>query len=126
MKSAALAAIALASCAAPRRVGSPCGGDRAFAPFDQPAPVAATRPPEGVLDELVALYQEHGRARDPGGCRFAPTCSAYAREALASWGPIVGLLLIADRLFVRENAYASDYYPLTCVDHATRLDDAIP
>jgi hypothetical protein len=126
MRAAALAAIALASCAPPRRVGSPCGEASSFRPFDQPARPVAARPSDGLLDALVALYQEHGRARDPGACRFAPSCSAYARDALASWGPIAGTLLIVDRLFVRENAYASEYYPLTCVDHATRLDDAIP
>jgi putative component of membrane protein insertase Oxa1/YidC/SpoIIIJ protein YidD len=124
VKSVALAVAVLASCAPPRRVGSPCGGDRAFQPFDQPAPPAAARLVDGAVDAIVALYQQHGRTRD--ACRFAPSCSVYARDALASWGPIVGALLIVDRLFVRENAYASDYYPLTCVDHATRLDDAIP
>jgi putative component of membrane protein insertase Oxa1/YidC/SpoIIIJ protein YidD len=119
-------AMALVACTAPRRVGSPCGGEPAFTPFDEPAVAAPPAPPDGVLDRFVAWYQAYGRARDPGGCRFAPTCSAYAREALPHYGPLVGLVMIVDRLIVREHAFATDYYPLTCVDHVTRLDDAIP
>jgi len=123
-----IASSLVTSCAAPVRVGSPCGGDHGFTPFDDHPASVAQQPADdgGILDTLVAAYQDHGRARDPGGCRFAPSCSAYARQALGRYGPIIGVVLIVDRLFIRENGYATAYYPLTCVDHATRLDDAIP
>jgi len=34
----------------------------------------------------------------PGRCRFSPTCSAYALDALAQHGPVKGLWLTARRL----------------------------
>jgi putative component of membrane protein insertase Oxa1/YidC/SpoIIIJ protein YidD len=80
-----------------------------------------------VLDGLVAWYQAHGRAPTlPGaGCPFTPTCSVYAREALARYGPL-GLVLIADRLIVREHVFAPAYYPITCTSGTTRIADAVP
>lgn len=83
--------------------------------------------PDGLLDALVAWYQHHGRARTlPGtGCPFAPTCSAYARTALHRYGPLA-VILIIDRLIVREHVVAGAYYPATCVAHTTRLVDDVP
>ncbi|HET7500666.1 MAG TPA: membrane protein insertion efficiency factor YidD [Kofleriaceae bacterium] len=109
------------------RVGSPCGRPPAFAPFDEhhaPAPEAA---PDGVLDAIVAWYQRQGRSDElPGaGCPFAPTCSVYARTALARYGP-VAVILIVDRLIVREHLAASAYYPAICVARTTRLSDDVP
>jgi putative membrane protein insertion efficiency factor len=34
----------------------------------------------------------------PASCRFAPSCSVYALEALAQHGPVKGLWLTARRL----------------------------
>jgi len=83
--------------------------------------------PDGVIDAIVAWYQHHGRARSlPGiGCPFAPTCSTYARTALHRYGPLA-VILIVDRLIVREHAVAGAYYPAVCVEHTTRLDDGVP
>jgi len=82
--------------------------------------------PDGILDALVAWYQHGGARTLPGvGCPFAPTCSAYARTALRRYGP-VGLILIVDRLIVREHAVAGAYYPTICVANTTRLVDGVP
>lgn len=131
MRAAAWIAIALvAGCAPPAvRVGAPCAAPTAFAPFDEPAKTApAEPPPDGALDAIVAWYQAHGRSRDlPGvGCPFAPTCSVYARTALRDYGPLLGLVMIVDRLIVREHALAGAYYPAICVAHTVRLDDRVP
>jgi len=119
------------ACQPVARVGAPCVGPRPFAPFDErsAAPVDAPREPapDGALDAIVAWYQDHGRARTPPGvgCPFAPTCSVYARDALRRYGPL-GVILIVDRLFVREHAVAGAYYPTICVARTTRLVDGVP
>lgn len=125
---ALVASVAAIACRPSVRVGSPCGSAPAFAPFDdhRPAPPEATAP-DGILDAIVAWYQHHGRARTlPGvGCPFSPTCSAYARTALHRYGPL-GVILIVDRLIVREHVVAGAYYPAICVEHTTRLSDGVP
>lgn len=119
------------ACQPVARVGAPCTGPRPFAPFDERPAVALDgardAAPDGLLDAIVAGYQQHGRARTlPGvGCPFAPTCSVYARAALRRYGPL-GLILIVDRLFVREHAVAGAYYPTICVARTTRLVDGVP
>jgi putative component of membrane protein insertase Oxa1/YidC/SpoIIIJ protein YidD len=127
VRAIAVVGLALIACRAPR-IGAPCSPPIAFAPWDQPrAPTAPPPPPDGLLDRAVAWYQRSARATQlPGvGCPFAPTCSVYARRALHAYGPF-GLALIVDRLIVRENPLAAAYYPVVCVDHTTRLDDALP
>jgi putative component of membrane protein insertase Oxa1/YidC/SpoIIIJ protein YidD len=126
---AVVVSLACAACQPPAvRVGAPCASPPVFAPFDAAPPVPhATAAPDGVLDALVAWYQRHGRSREvPGaGCPFAPTCSVYAREALHRYGPLA-LILIVDRLLVREHGAAGEYYPAVCVAHTLRLDDDVP
>jgi len=80
-----------------------------------------------MLDALVAWYQRDGRAPSmPGvGCPFAPTCSVYARTALRRYGPLA-VILIVDRLIVREHPIAGAYYPAICIAHTTRLVDDVP
>jgi hypothetical protein len=34
----------------------------------------------------------------PGGCKYLPTCSEYAMQAIAAHGPLRGVLLAAWRL----------------------------
>jgi putative component of membrane protein insertase Oxa1/YidC/SpoIIIJ protein YidD len=124
---ALLALLGLAACRPAVRVGAPCASAPSFAPFDQPRRAPPPAVPDGLLDELVSWYQDHGRARGlPGvGCPFAPTCPVYARAALERYGPIA-LVLIVDRLLVREHAAAGSYYPAVCVAHTTRLSDDVP
>lgn len=54
--------------------------------------------PKTWLIALVRLYQRCVPPRYRGHCRFVPTCSAYAVEALQRYGVIVGLGLALWRL----------------------------
>ena len=48
---------------------------------------------------LLWLYQAVGRLLLPPCCRFTPSCSDYARQALLTHGLNRGLLLGAKRLW---------------------------
>lgn len=122
-----IAGLAIAACRPTVRVGAPCATAPAFAPFDDHHPAVREAAPDGLLDALVAWYQHAGRTRElpGGGCPFAPTCSAYARAALQRYGPLA-VILIVDRLIVREHPIAGAYYPAVCVGRTTRLADGVP
>jgi putative membrane protein insertion efficiency factor len=55
------------------------------------------RPAARAIIALIRLYQaaRHGR---PSPCRYLPTCSVYAIEALERHGAVRGSLLAARRL----------------------------
>ncbi len=50
-----------------------------------------------ILIEAVNLYQ-HATAHRPSPCRYIPTCSQYAKEAVIEHGAIRGTGLAARRL----------------------------
>lgn len=50
------------------------------------------------LIALVRLYQSCISPLTPPACRFTPTCSQYALEALRKYGPFKGLWLTVRRL----------------------------
>lgn len=70
----------------------------------------------GVADRALVGYQRRLRrpARDDApGCQFSPSCSAYARQAIAAHGSWVGIAMTWSRLFLREpTAWAGDYQPV--------------
>jgi len=51
-----------------------------------------------LLIALIALYKRAISPLLPGCCRFVPSCSEYAREAVLRFGPLNGSLLAAWRL----------------------------
>ncbi|WP_243361744.1 membrane protein insertion efficiency factor YidD [Fundidesulfovibrio terrae] len=51
-----------------------------------------------LLLALIALYRYCISPLIPGHCRFTPSCSEYAREAVLRFGPFRGSLLAAWRL----------------------------
>ena len=58
-------------------------------------------PAPSPLDGVLSLYQgplNHLSAVRAGGCPMHPSCSVYARQALAQHGPIVGGMMTTDRL----------------------------
>ncbi|MCS7024912.1 MAG: membrane protein insertion efficiency factor YidD [Bryobacteraceae bacterium] len=51
-----------------------------------------------LLIALVQLYQRWLSPWLPPACRFFPTCSEYAAQAIAKYGPGKGLWLAVKRL----------------------------
>ncbi|MBL7013895.1 MAG: membrane protein insertion efficiency factor YidD [Candidatus Marinimicrobia bacterium] len=51
-----------------------------------------------LLKIPIKLYQWFISPIFPKTCRYAPTCSHYAVEALDEWGPMKGLWLALKRL----------------------------
>lgn len=47
---------------------------------------------------LIALYQRWISPAFPRRCRYEPTCSAYAAEAIRELGPVRGSILAAWRV----------------------------
>ena len=76
-----------------------------------------------VLRSLIRLYQVAIGPLLPRVCRFEPTCSSYALEAIAVHGPAKGLWLSVRRLLRCHPFHSGGYDPvpahLTCTipDH---------
>ena len=51
-----------------------------------------------VLLSLIRFYQKHISPAFPARCRFRPTCSAYAIEAISKYGAAKGGWLAFRRL----------------------------
>jgi len=51
-----------------------------------------------LLCGLIRFYQLSFAALFPGACRFEPSCSAYAREAIERHGSITGSMLALRRI----------------------------
>lgn len=52
----------------------------------------------GFLILLLRVYQYAWSSMTPPSCRYWPSCSAYAVEAIRSRGPVGGIWLAARRL----------------------------
>ena len=51
-----------------------------------------------LLLALIRMYQKHVSPAFPPRCRFIPTCSQYAAEAISKYGALRGGLLALSRL----------------------------
>ena len=47
---------------------------------------------------LITVYRKLISPLKPPSCRFYPTCSEYAFEAVQKYGPLKGLFLAAKRI----------------------------
>ncbi|MGZ4804961.1 MAG: membrane protein insertion efficiency factor YidD [Ilumatobacteraceae bacterium] len=70
-----------------------------------------SEPPRGLRARLIALVIGYQRAFEgrPSPCRFTPSCSSYAREALEVHGTGRGLWLTLRR-FVRCRPFGPSGY----------------
>lgn len=59
---------------------------------------------------LIRLYQRSISPYTPPSCRFTPTCSAYAAEAISKYGALKGGWLALRRLLKCHPFYKGDHY----------------
>ncbi len=65
-----------------------------------------------VLVFLVTLYQKLLSPWLPPACRYTPSCSQYAKEALLKYGLFRGLVLALKRLARCHPFHAGGYDPV--------------
>ena len=65
---------------------------------------------KSVLLWLIRFYQQSISPYFPARCRFRPTCSAYAYEAIQKYGALKGGWLALRRLFRCHPFYHGDIY----------------
>ncbi len=58
----------------------------------------------------IRFYKNHISPLFPANCRFTPTCSAYAYEAICKYGAIKGSYLALRRLLRCHPFYKGDPY----------------
>ena len=63
-----------------------------------------------LLLRLISFYRQHISSCTPPACRFTPTCSAYAYEAISKYGVIKGCWLALKRLLRCNPFYKGDFY----------------
>lgn len=59
---------------------------------------------------LIRFYQRHISTGTPPSCRFRPTCSAYAYEAIQKYGALKGGWLALRRLLRCNPFYKGSFY----------------
>lgn len=65
---------------------------------------------KNFLLSLIGFYQRHISPHRPCSCRFVPTCSQYAREAIQKYGALKGGWLAFKRLLRCNPFYKGDLY----------------
>ena len=63
-----------------------------------------------LLLSLIGFYQRHVSPHTPKACRFVPTCSQYAQEAIQKYGALKGTWLAIKRLLRCNPFYKGDLY----------------
>lgn len=65
-----------------------------------------------VLVKLIRFYQKNISSTKPARCRFYPTCSQYAIDAINNYGTIIGLILFLFRLCRCNPIFSGGYDPV--------------
>ncbi len=63
-----------------------------------------------VLKKLIRFYQRNISPYRSACCRFKPTCSAYALEAIEKYGALKGAFLALKRILRCNPFYKGDFY----------------
>ena len=62
-----------------------------------------------VMLALIKFYQQCISPFTPAACRYTPTCSQYAKEAIVKYGPFKGTWLALKRI-LRCNPFGGHGY----------------
>ena len=65
-----------------------------------------------VIQALILIYRYGISPLTPASCRYLPTCSAYASEAIRRHGPLTGTWLAVRRMARCHPLGASGYDPV--------------
>ena len=65
---------------------------------------------KNLLLSLIRFYQRHISPAFPSQCRFRPTCSVYALQAISKYGALKGGWLAIRRLLRCHPFYKGDFY----------------
>ncbi len=68
--------------------------------------------PETILTALIRFYQTAISPHTPAACRFTPSCSQYALEAIKKYGALKGGLLALKRIIRCHPWGGSGYDPV--------------
>ena len=63
-----------------------------------------------LLLALIRFYQRNISRYTPAYCRFSPTCSRYAYQAITKYGAFKGSWLALKRLLRCHPFYKGDYF----------------
>lgn len=61
---------------------------------------------------LINFYRRGISPAKPPCCRYTPTCSAYAYEAVERWGAVIGISLALARLARCNPLFPGGYDPV--------------
>lgn len=102
------------------------------ASWPPPAPGVSAAPAPAPQDQsllgiLYHWYHVHVSSQDGARCPYYPTCSAYGLTAWRTRGPVVGSMLVVDRL-LREYPWMDHFhhYPVITPHGTPRLHDPVP
>lgn len=70
------------------------------------------RVPQKICLGLIWVYQNGISPRLGANCRYRPTCSAYAREAIEKYGALKGCWLAARRIMRCHPWHPGGYDPV--------------
>lgn len=65
---------------------------------------------KSILLALIRFYQKYISPAFPARCRFRPTCSAYALEAISKYGALKGGWLALKRFLKCHPFYHGDIF----------------
>ena len=68
--------------------------------------------PKKALIALIRFYKRFLSPMLPSACRFSPTCSEYAMEAIGKYGALKGGYLAARRLLRCHPFHPGGYDPV--------------